>query len=198
MELLAGMRSRTASEGSGASGASRSRDSKGSRRPPPVRPRLGDRRHSNVTRRGILGERGRIPVNPSSPPAMALLPRSTGGHPSRRQSAGARLPATTRGPTRRVVALRGCEVATRAGLEGAMCPTVFRERGFRFYFFSREENRMHVHVRHADGEVDFWMAPRIEIAKNLGLDPHPVRTALDIVHEHQEEILEAWHAHFAT
>ncbi len=27
-----------------------------------------------------------------------------------------------------------------------MSPTVFRERGYRFYFFSREEPRMHVHV----------------------------------------------------
>jgi hypothetical protein len=86
----------------------------------------------------------------------------------------------------------------RRDWKGAMSPTVFRERGFRFYFFSREESRMHVHVCHADGEVKFWMAPRIEIAKNLGLQPHQVRTALDIVHERQEEICEAWNAYFAT
>ena len=27
-----------------------------------------------------------------------------------------------------------------------MSPTIFREGPFRFYFFSREETRMHVHV----------------------------------------------------
>ncbi|MFN7338865.1 MAG: DUF4160 domain-containing protein, partial [bacterium] len=27
-----------------------------------------------------------------------------------------------------------------------MSPTVFREDGYRFFFFSREETRMHVHV----------------------------------------------------
>ncbi|MBZ4201767.1 MAG: DUF4160 domain-containing protein [Methylovulum sp.] len=35
-----------------------------------------------------------------------------------------------------------------------MSPTVFRERGYRFYFFSREEQRMHVHVQHTDGEAN--------------------------------------------
>jgi hypothetical protein len=81
---------------------------------------------------------------------------------------------------------------------GAMSPTVFREQGFRFYFFSKEENRMHVHVSHANGQLKIWMAPHIEIAKNLGLPEHLVRTVLDIVHERQEEIREAWHEHFSS
>jgi hypothetical protein len=32
-------------------------------------------------------------------------------------------------------------------------PTIFREGSFRFYFFSREEPRMHVHVQCPDGEA---------------------------------------------
>jgi hypothetical protein len=32
-------------------------------------------------------------------------------------------------------------------------PTVFREAGFRFYFFSREEPRMHIHVQGQNGEA---------------------------------------------
>jgi hypothetical protein len=34
-----------------------------------------------------------------------------------------------------------------------MRTTVFREKGFRFLFFSREETRIHVHVQCADGEA---------------------------------------------
>jgi hypothetical protein len=34
-----------------------------------------------------------------------------------------------------------------------MAPTIFRAHGFRFFFFSREEPRMHVHVNHAEGEA---------------------------------------------
>jgi hypothetical protein len=32
---------------------------------------------------------------------------------------------------------------------------VFRAGGFRFYFFSREEPRIHVHAQSADGEAKF-------------------------------------------
>jgi hypothetical protein len=41
-----------------------------------------------------------------------------------------------------------------------MSPTIFRESGFRFYFFSREETRMHVQC--AEGEAKYWLEPAIE------------------------------------
>jgi hypothetical protein len=50
-----------------------------------------------------------------------------------------------------------------------MSPTVFREAGFRFYFFSREEPRMHIHVQSSNGEAKFWLEPDIQIAQNQGL-----------------------------
>jgi len=40
-----------------------------------------------------------------------------------------------------------------------MSPTIFQFRKFRFFFFSREEPRMHVHVRTPDGEAKFWLEP---------------------------------------
>ncbi len=46
-----------------------------------------------------------------------------------------------------------------------MSPTVFREKGHRFFFFSREEDRMHVHILSGDGEAKFWLEPEIELAK---------------------------------
>ncbi|MBW2186575.1 MAG: DUF4160 domain-containing protein [Deltaproteobacteria bacterium] len=39
-----------------------------------------------------------------------------------------------------------------------MSPTVFKESGYRFFFFSREEARMHVHVHCEGGEAKFWLA----------------------------------------
>jgi len=44
-----------------------------------------------------------------------------------------------------------------------------RSGGFRFYFFSREELRMHVHVHHSNGEAEFWIEPKIRLARNHGL-----------------------------
>lgn len=43
-----------------------------------------------------------------------------------------------------------------------MSPTVFRESGYWFYFFSREETRPHIHVHHAEGEPRIWLDPSIE------------------------------------
>ena len=48
-----------------------------------------------------------------------------------------------------------------------MSPTVYREDGYRFFFFSREENRMHIHVVSNDGEAKFWIEPEIELAVNF-------------------------------
>jgi len=42
-----------------------------------------------------------------------------------------------------------------------MSPTVLRDGPFRLFFFSREEERMHVHVAHPDGEAKFWLEPTI-------------------------------------
>jgi hypothetical protein len=39
-------------------------------------------------------------------------------------------------------------------------PTIFREGGYRFYFFSREELRTHVHVHHETGEARSGLSRR--------------------------------------
>lgn len=79
-----------------------------------------------------------------------------------------------------------------------MSPTVLRVRGYRFYFFSREERRPHVHVQHAIGEAKFWLEPRLELAQNYGLTSSRVNTALRIIQEHQDAIRATWEKHFGS
>ena len=79
-----------------------------------------------------------------------------------------------------------------------MSPTVFRESGFRFYFFSREEPRMHVHVQGQNGEAKFWLEPAIELAQHVGLSPREIRDTLRMVQEHENEIRSAWLEHFPS
>ena len=79
-----------------------------------------------------------------------------------------------------------------------MSPTIFREAGFRFYFFSREEPRMHVHVHCAEGEAKFWIEPRIEVAHNTGMNERQLRTAQALVEAHVNEIRRAWQQHFGS
>lgn len=79
-----------------------------------------------------------------------------------------------------------------------MAPTVFREGPYRFFFFSREEKRRHVHVQVRGGEAKFWLDPAIELAVNYGLSQKEVSEAERLVREHEDEIRRAWDAHFGS
>lgn len=83
-----------------------------------------------------------------------------------------------------------------SGIVSIVSPTVFREGPFRFFFFSREEERVHIHVQSPDGEAKFWLEPTIELARNHQLSEQDVRRALELVIEHQQEIRDAWQRHF--
>jgi hypothetical protein len=79
-----------------------------------------------------------------------------------------------------------------------MSPTVFRSGGFRFYFFSREENRIHIHVHSESGEAKFWIEPTVVMAQNHGLSTREINEAQRLVEEHQNEIRSAWYEHFGS
>jgi hypothetical protein len=79
-----------------------------------------------------------------------------------------------------------------------MSPTVFREKGFRFFFFSREETRMHVHVHCADGEAKFWLEPQIELAKNYKLSRLQLNNVEKMIEVHNEQLTSAWKNHFTN
>ena len=77
-----------------------------------------------------------------------------------------------------------------------MSPTVFREQGYRFFFFSREESRPHVHVVSGDGEAKFWLDPDIELARNHRYSRPRLHEIESIIEAHHDELLEAWRRHF--
>ncbi|MEI6388821.1 MAG: DUF4160 domain-containing protein [Spirochaetota bacterium] len=82
------------------------------------------------------------------------------------------------------------------GVELPMSPTVFREGPLRFYFFSREETRVHVHVLGPTGEAKFWLAPTVSCASHSGFADREVAEISRIIVARKEEILDAWHRHF--
>jgi hypothetical protein len=59
-----------------------------------------------------------------------------------------------------------------------------------------KELRPHVHVHHADGEAKFWLEPKVELARNYGMSPRRLTSALDLVRGHEREIRAAWKKHF--
>ncbi|HKP47525.1 MAG TPA: DUF4160 domain-containing protein [Pyrinomonadaceae bacterium] len=73
-----------------------------------------------------------------------------------------------------------------------LSPTIFHKRGFRFYFYSREEPRMHVHVGSANGDAKFWLEPIVELAENYGLRSGEISRARELIDKHHDEIEERW------
>jgi hypothetical protein len=82
------------------------------------------------------------------------------------------------------------------GCEKYMSPTIFKEKGYRFFFFSREELRMHVHVICSDGEVKYWLEPEIELTKNYRLSRLQLKEIEQLIEEHYDEIKNAWRKYF--
>lgn len=79
-----------------------------------------------------------------------------------------------------------------------MSPTVFKKRNYRFFFFSREEERMHIHVISPDGEAKFWLEPEIELAKSTGFNKKQIKLLENIVKENENEIRNSWEMHFRS
>lgn len=78
-------------------------------------------------------------------------------------------------------------------------PVIFRDRGFRFFFYSNEgtpREPVHVHVEKDNVEAKFWLKPEVHVAYNEGYDAHTLRELLEIVESNRERIERAWHEFF--
>ena len=77
-----------------------------------------------------------------------------------------------------------------------MSPSIFREKDYRFYFLSNEEERIHIHVTCEQGEAKFWMKPTISLALSHGLNSRRLKEIQKIIEGHENEIIKEWQKHF--
>jgi hypothetical protein len=78
-----------------------------------------------------------------------------------------------------------------------MSPTVYKVGHYRFFFNSREESRMHIHVTKGDGVAKFWLEPIIALANYHHLKTRELRDIELIIREHEDEFKAAWRRHFS-
>lgn len=75
-------------------------------------------------------------------------------------------------------------------------PTIFRQDGFRFFFYSNEGNEPpHIHVVGKGGEAKVWLRP-VEISKVYVLSLREQKHILEIVQNNVKLFLEKyeeWH-----
>jgi len=79
-----------------------------------------------------------------------------------------------------------------------MSPTVFRLKGYRFYFLSNEEERKHIHVECEEGEAKFWIEPIVSLSAYYKLDSRKLNEIQKIVEQHKYEIIKEWKRHFGS
>ncbi len=78
-------------------------------------------------------------------------------------------------------------------------PTVFHDRGLRYFFYSDEGNPLepaHIHIERDNHQAKIWLGDMPEIAYNHGLNRRDLAMAMLIVRARKRELLEAWYGHF--
>ena len=75
-------------------------------------------------------------------------------------------------------------------------PTVLIIYGFRFYFFSNENNEpMHIHVEKAEGNGKIWLEP-FKVEYFYGFTAKQQKQILKFAEEHLETFKTKWHDYF--
>ena len=78
-------------------------------------------------------------------------------------------------------------------------PEIFRERGFRFFFYSNEgfpREPVHIHVEKDEVEAKFWFFPEVQLAYNYGYTARTLRELAALVDRNRDRIERAWSEYF--
>ncbi|MBO6637091.1 MAG: DUF4160 domain-containing protein [Roseitalea sp.] len=75
-------------------------------------------------------------------------------------------------------------------------PTVLRKYGIRFHFYGSDmDEPPHVHATGHGGKAKVWLEP-MRFADHAGFKATDLKRILEVVNDHNHEILEAWHEFF--
>lgn len=76
-------------------------------------------------------------------------------------------------------------------------PTIFREKGLRFFFYSSEGSEpKHVHVAKGEAEGKIWLEPECKACFLHGFNPVEERIIIKIVIENIEYFKRKWDEYF--
>ena len=71
-------------------------------------------------------------------------------------------------------------------------PTIHRERGYRFYFNSNENNEpAHVHIKGEKGRMKVWLLT-LKLTNSRGIPAHEQTKLLEICESNQKNFLHEW------
>ena len=75
-------------------------------------------------------------------------------------------------------------------------PTVKRIGPYRFFFYAGDRSEPpHIHVERENRVAKFWLNP-VRLQSSGRFRPHEIQRLRQLVVEHGQEFLEAWHEYF--
>jgi len=78
-------------------------------------------------------------------------------------------------------------------------PTIYRHKGYRFFFFSNEgypNEPVHIHVRKGSQVAKFWLEPEVILESSYEISSSELKELEEVIREKQESFKEAWNAYF--
>lgn len=71
-------------------------------------------------------------------------------------------------------------------------PTLLILFGLRFYFYTRDHEPIHVHVKSSDGIAKFEIENEVILVENKGVKAKDIKLAESILEENKENFREEW------
>jgi hypothetical protein len=78
-------------------------------------------------------------------------------------------------------------------------PTVFRHKGYRFFFYSNEGDPLeplHIHVIKGECVAKFWLDPEVAVAESYGMKSSELTMLSKVVKERSDLIRKVWNEYF--
>jgi hypothetical protein len=76
-------------------------------------------------------------------------------------------------------------------------PTVFKIKGYRFFFFSNENQEpVHIHIEKADNYAKFWIDP-VFVTANFGFTSKQLKEIANYIERNKAIIIKKWNEHFS-
>ena len=81
---------------------------------------------------------------------------------------------------------------------GSLVPTIFEQDGYRFFFYSNENNEpAHVHITKGGASGKVWLEPVMEIAYLHGFTNSEEKDILKIMETHSQDFKTKWYEYFS-
>lgn len=76
-------------------------------------------------------------------------------------------------------------------------PTIFIINGFRFFFYSNENNEpIHIHILKANCNSKVWLMPEVDEAYSYGFSSGDRKFIMKTISSRRDEIIDKWNEYF--